>query len=99
MVKTLKIVQWIIRSQVLRYFLYTMDAVHRLNVGGVFNLFNKLNILRYSRALGEIQVFGQSYIIKRVKERNILLIIILIYTDKILLYNPKSKKFTINLIK
>ena len=41
---------------------FTMDAVHRLNVGGVFNLFNKLNILRYSRALGEIQVFEQSYI-------------------------------------
>jgi hypothetical protein len=27
-------------------------------------LINKLSILRYSRALGEIQVFEQSYIIK-----------------------------------
>jgi hypothetical protein len=48
-----------------------MDAVHRLNVGGVLLLFKKKkkkkkSILRYSRALGEIQVFEQSYIIKRV---------------------------------
>ena len=55
-----------------KVFLYTMDAVHRLNVGGVFNLFNKLNILRYSRALGEIQVFGQSYIIKELREKYII---------------------------
>jgi len=37
-----------------------MGAVHRLNVGGVFLLLK--NILRYSRALGEIQVFGQKLI-------------------------------------
>jgi hypothetical protein len=50
-------------------FIFTMDAVHRLNVGGVLLLFKKKkkkSILRYSRALGEIQVFEQSYIIKRV---------------------------------
>jgi len=37
-----------------------MDAVHRLNVGGVLYRYNILT-LRYSRSFGENHVFGKSY--------------------------------------
>jgi len=45
MVKTIKMEQWVIRSQVLNIEIY-MNAVHRLNGGGVIEYI----ILRYSQA-------------------------------------------------
>jgi hypothetical protein len=55
------IIQWAIRSQVLRHIYYAMDAVHRVDVGGLVVLFKKEAgaSLRCTRALFEKESFGE----------------------------------------